>query len=93
VLLLQQQGLREEAEALVKRECAANSDLTDPEAKVTKLRYVAEIAGKKEGLECYKSAIELLIRCDRYDDAHNVLFDEYVPLMTELGQGEENVFL
>jgi hypothetical protein len=34
----------------------------------------------------------LLISCDRYDDAHDVLFNEYIPLMIELGRGDDRAF-
>jgi hypothetical protein len=109
VQVLQQYGLVEEVGEIIKQECVASSklneeerflieevgidELTIIELKVRKLRYAAEFLRREERLGSYRHVIELLIRSERYQEACEVLFGEFVPLMTELGLVEEDAFM
>lgn len=56
------------------------------EAKIAKLNYVMELsATKKEKIGKLEEAVDLNMELERWDDAHRLIFEEYIPLMTLLG--------
>jgi hypothetical protein len=105
VCVLMQLGLEDEANQILAGECSPSSQLTQDErwlvhecrvredvvweAKVTRIRYTIDFLDRRAQLEMYNTLISLLISTEKFDDAYEALFAEYVPLMTELGRGGE----